>query len=131
MGYATDGHRNKVRVQKNQRVLRQMNLNGWQAVIIQNETISEETWVGLSQTEAEALCVASETSVLGGAERNYLGGCTVSNTTPFTASIFATSCWGTRVQSQMQRMGDTNLYQVSKTTTVYDVFAPSGSLSKW
>lgn len=99
MGYATDGHREKVRVQKNQRVIRQMNLNGWRAVIIQNETVSEETWVGLSQSEAEALCVASETSVLSGQTRNYLGGCTVSNTTPFAASIFATACWGTRVQS--------------------------------
>lgn len=131
MGYATDGHRDKVRVQKNQRVIRQMNLNGWQAVIIQNETVSEETWVGLSQTEAENYCVASESSTLNGVTRNYLGGCTVSNTTPFLASVIATSCWGTRVQSQMQRMGDTNLYQVTKTTTDYDVYAPSGSLSKW
>lgn len=99
MGYATDGHRTDVRVQKNQRVIRQMNLNGWQAVIIQTETVSEETWVGLSKVEAESFCVASESSTLNGSTRPYLGGCTVSNTTPFESSIYATACWGTRVQS--------------------------------
>lgn len=133
MGYSTTatGHRDTVRRQTSQRVIRQMNLNGWMAIINQVETITEETWVGLTKADAEALCIASESSTIGTVTRGYLGGCTVTNQTPFTATITATSCWGTRVQSQIQRMGDTNMYQVSRTTTVLDVYAPSGSLSKW
>lgn len=122
------GHRELVKRQSDTRVLRQWVLNGWTAVIVQSETVTEEEWRGLSKTDAQSLCVSSESSVLGSVTRQYLGSCTVSKG---LSSIWATACWGTRVTSQMQRMGDTNMYQVTRTTTVFDVSTPDGTLTKW
>lgn len=37
-------------------------------------------------------------------------------------------CWGTKVSSQLQRMGDTNCYQVTKTTQVMSVNNNGGTM---
>ena len=36
-------------------------------------TSTTEEWFGLSKADAESLCIAKTSSVLGGVERSYLG----------------------------------------------------------
>lgn len=98
MGYAntTTGHRDCVRKSSESRLIRTMNLNGWQAVLWQSEDRTEEEWRGLSKSDAESLCVSSESSSLGGKTRPYLGG---ASTSSGLASLWAYSCWGTKVSS--------------------------------
>jgi len=69
-----DGHRSTVTKSKESKVIQI--LYGWTSaigVIIQDTDTTTEEWFGLSQSDAESLCVASESSTLGGATRQYLG----------------------------------------------------------
>lgn len=67
---------------------------------------------------------ASETSTLNGVTRNYLGGATLTQNAPQgspSAWCWSAGCWGTKVTTSLNRIGDTNLYHVTKTTVVYTV----------
>jgi hypothetical protein len=127
----TNGYRPHVSVQKDSKVLQAMNINGNYCRLIQSTTTTTEEWFGLSYDDAQSVCVASETSVLNGQTRNYLGGARISVSSG-GASSWATieGCWGTRVVSQLQRMGDTNLYHVSRTTDALDVTNNGGTMEK-
>ena len=126
----TTGHREHVAVTKDIKVLQSMNINNEYCRLIQTTTITTETWVGLNYADASSVCVASETSTLGTTTRNYLGGARISVSAGGT-TIWATieGCWGTKISSQLSRMGDTNAYQVTKTTQVFNVTNNGGSLT--
>ena len=126
----TTGHREHVSKSADTRVLQAMSINSNYCRLIQMTTTTTETWVGLSYTDANALCVASETSTLNGYTRSYLGGAKISvSGTGVTTWATIEGCWGTKVVTQIQRMGDTNLYQVSRTTTEYTVTNNGGSMT--
>lgn len=127
----TSGHREHVTVQKSSKVLQAMSINSTYCRLIQTSTVTTEEWYGLSYTDASGVCVASETSVLGGTTRNYLGGAKITVASG-GVSQWATieGYWGTRISSQMQRMSDTNLYHVTKTTEELDVSNNGGTMQK-
>ena len=113
----TTGHREHVQVQKDRRVLQTLAMGSKIAKLTQNSTTTTETWVGLSYADASSVCVSSESSTLNGTTRAYLG--TAKLTLSYGTSnywVINEGCWGTKVTSQMSRMGDTNCYQVTKTT---------------
>ena len=107
--------------------------NNLVGVIVQNITSSTEEWFGLSKEDAESLCIANTSSVLNGVERSYLGTAKLSQVVQpgqvGGAYVRATNCWGTEINSAMNRMNDTNLYHVTRTTTVYSVSAGGNSVS--
>lgn len=107
----TTGHREHVQVNKDVRVLQAVNINNTFCRLIQTTTTTTEVWLGLKYTDAQSVCVASETSTLNGTTRNYLGSAKI-QVGSGTASLWATidGCWGTKVSSQLARMGDTNHY---------------------
>lgn len=123
------GHRPHVTVAREKKVIQSMNINNEYCRLIQTSETTTETWVGLSYSDADSVCVASETSTLYGTTRQYLGGAKITVASG-GVSIWATieGCWGTRVTSQLSRMGDTNLYAVTKTTTVMTVTNAGGSM---
>ena len=125
----TTGHREHVTVSKTSKVLQAMAINNNYCRLVQTTTTTTEEWLGLSYTDAQSVCVASETSTLGGVTRNYLGSAKITVTTS-GASTWATidGCWGTKVTSQLSRMGDTNCYQVTKTTEQMSVTNYGGSM---
>lgn len=120
----TNGHRPHVSKNKQTKVIQQLYFQATGALvglIIQDEETTTEEWYGLSYSDANSVCTASETSVLNGVTRQYLGGATLSYNVLLGGWTRVPSCWGTKVTSTLQRMGNTNLYQVTKTTTVYTV----------
>lgn len=126
----TTGHREHVQVNKDVRVLQLMNISGNQCRLIQTTVTTTETWLGLNYSDASSVCVASESSTLGGTTRNYLGSAKITVSSG-GVSVWNTcdGCWGTKVTSQLSRMGDTNHYQVTKTTTEMTVDNAGGSLT--
>ena len=112
----TTGHHPHITVQKDSRVVLQMTINNSTGVIRQDITRTEEKWVGLSYTDASSVCTSSETSTLDNTTRQYLGGAKLTFTGVGTYWNTVENCWGTRVTSQLQQMGETNLYQVNKIT---------------
>lgn len=91
--------------------------------ITQKAETTVEEWYGLSYTDANSLMEASETSTLNGYTRQYLGSATLTQAEGMVrAWCWATGCWGTKITTSLNRMGDTNLYHVAKTTTVYTVY---------
>ena len=125
------GHREHVTVNKESRVLQAMNINSTYCRLIQTSVTTTETWLGLSYTDANSVCIASESSTLNGTTRAYLGGARISvSTTGATSWATVEGCWGTKITSQMSRMGDTNCYQVTKTTQVMDVTNSGGQMTK-
>lgn len=126
----TNGHREHVSVSKTKRVLQAMSINNNYCRLIQTSTTTTEEWYGLKYSDADSVCTASETSTLNGVTRSFLGGAKISvSSSGVTQWATIEGCWGTRVTSQMQRMGDTNLYQVSKTTEVLTVTNNGGNLT--
>lgn len=115
----TSGHRTYTSANKNTKCLQQwIYWNQLVGVLVQDESTTTEEWNGLSKGDAESLCTSSEESVLNGATRPYLG---TAKITLGAAYMRVSSCWGTKVSSQVSRMNDTNLYKVTKTTTTYSV----------
>ena len=127
----TTGHREHVTVSKDRRVVQAIAINSTFARLIQTTTTTTETWTGLDYADALSCCTASETSVLSGVTRQYLGSAKITVGSG-TASQWATinDCWGTKVTSQMSRMGDTNCYAVTRTTTELSVTNNGGTLTK-
>lgn len=126
----TTGHRPHVTVSKDTRVLQSMNISSTYCRLIQSTTTTTEVWLGLSYADAQSVCVASETSTLGGTTRDFLGGARITVGSGGT-SIWTTieGCWGTKVSSQLSRMGDTNCYQVTRTTQEFVVSNNGGSMT--
>lgn len=121
----TKGHREHISQSVDTKVVQQLivwgNIDG---TITQTAETTVEEWYGLSYADASELQEASETSTLNGNTRQYLGSATlVQNVQPGmpAASCWATGCWGKKITSSLNRMGDTNLYHVQKTTVVYTV----------
>lgn len=127
----TNSHRDTVRKSSDTRVIKRIQISSSSGVIVQRTTTTEETWTGLSKTDALALCTSSETSVLGGETRDYLGAAKLTVSTS-GISMWATeeNCWGTKISSNIQRMNDTNLYQVSRTTVEMEVYNSGGTMEK-
>lgn len=125
------GHRTNVKKSKDTKVLQMLRVSTASAVLRQTTTTSEETWVGLTFATANNLCVASEQSVLNSTTRDYLGAAKITLSSGGT-SVWTTieNCWGTKVTTQIARMGDTNLYQVSRTTVEMDISLTGGTLQK-
>lgn len=125
----TTGHREHTTVNKATRVLQAMSINNNYCRLVQTTTTTTEEWRGLNYADAQSVCVASETSTLNGVTRNYLGSAKISVTaTASTAWATIDGCWGTKVTSQLSRMGDTNCYQVTKTTEQMSVTNYGGSM---
>ena len=113
----TNGHREHVNKSKDSRVVLSMLISGTSGVIVQTTETTIETWTGLNYTDANGLLLASETSNLNGTPRNYLGGAKLTvGSGGVSAWNTIEHCWGTKVSSSLQRMGDTNLYAVQRTT---------------
>ena len=127
----TTGHREHVTVSKDVKVLQAMNIGNTYCRLIQTITTTTEVWLGLNYTDADSVCIASESSTLGTTTRNYLGGAKITVSSGGT-SIWNTieGCWGTKVTSQLSRMGENNCYQVTRTTQVMDVSNDGGTLQK-
>ena len=126
----TTGHREHVTVSKDVKVLQAMRVNSTYCRLIQTNVTTTEIWLGLSYEDAESVCTASETSTLDGSTRNYLGGAKISvSDGGVTQWTTIEGCWGTKITSQMSRMGDNNCYQVTKTTQVLNVTNNGGSLT--
>lgn len=125
----TTGHREHVTVAKDVKVLQAMRINSTYCRLIQTTTTTTEVWLGLSYADASSVCVASESSTLNGTTRAFLGGAKIT-VADGGVSQWATieGCWGTKVSSQLSRMGDTNCYQVTKTTIDMTVSNNGGSL---
>lgn len=83
--------------------------------ILQDTTVTVDRWVGLSYSDAVSLLTSTEESTLGGVTRQHLGDARLSS--EGGAYVTAIGCWGVKVTSTIQKMGDTNLYEVSRTTT--------------
>lgn len=83
--------------------------------ILQDTTVTVDRWVGLSYSDAVSLLISTEESTLGGVTRQHLGDARL--TSEGGAYVTAIGCWGVKVTSTIQKMGDTNLYEVSRTTT--------------
>ena len=120
----TTGHKPHVSSSVDTKVVQQLivwgNIDG---TITQKAETTVEEWDGLSYDDAHGLMVASETSTLNGVTRNYLGGATLTQNVSSgpAAYCWATGCWGTKVTTSYNKMGETNLYHVTKTTVVYTV----------
>lgn len=125
----TTGHRQHVTVDKSSKVLQAMSINNTYCRLMQSTVTTTEEWLGLNYTDAQSVCTASESSTLNGVTRNYLGSAKISVATS-GASTWATidGCWGTKVTSQLSRMGDTNHYQVKTTTEVMTVTNAGGTM---
>lgn len=118
----TTGHRTNVTKSKETKVVQQLySLGTLMGVILQDTETTTEEWFGLNQSDAINQCTASETSTLNGTTRNYLGSAMLAVNGLGGAWCRMPNCWGTRVTSQMNRMGDTNLYHVTRTTTTLTV----------
>lgn len=118
----TSGHQTNVTKNKDSKVLQLLyffvTIVG---VIIQDTETTTEEWFGLSYSDANSLCVSSETSTLNGTTRSYLGNAKLLHNTLGGGWCMSPSCWGTKVTTSINRMSDTNLYHVVRTTTVYTV----------
>ena len=134
MGYATisTGYAGITQKSSDTRTFRAMWIAGWYAVVNQTIVTVEEEWYGLSKTDAESLCITSETSTLDGATRNYLGGMTAYSSSGANASwMRADACWGVRVVSVMAHTGSSpNLYSVHRTTQTITASAPNAARSE-
>lgn len=116
----TTGYKPHINGSKETKVLQELVI--WGATygeIVQDTTTTVEEWVGLSYDDAMTLFTSSETSVLNGVERDRLGGAVL--TSMGGAWIRVPGCWGTKITSQFTKMGESNMYQLTKTTTIYSV----------
>lgn len=125
----TSGHREHVTKNKEKKVIQAISINTTFCRLIQTTTTTTETWVGLKYSDAESVCTTSETSVKDGVTRQYLGAAKITVGVG-TASQWVTvfDCWGTKVTSQLSRMGDTNCYMVTRTTVEMTVTNNGGDL---
>lgn len=126
----TTGHRPHVTKNKDTRVLQTMSIGNTYCRLMQTTTTTTEVWIGLNYNDANSVCTSSMSSTLNGNTRDYLGSARITVSSGGT-SIWNTNdgCWGTVVTSQLSRMGDTNCYQVTRTTTTMTVDNVGGSLT--
>lgn len=87
--------------------------------IVQDTTVTVDRYVGLSYSDALSLLTSTEESTLNGVTRPYLGDARL--TSQGGAYVTAIGCWGVKVTSAIQKTGDTNLYEVTITTTELNV----------
>lgn len=89
-------HRTVVQRTKDYRTLKLLAIGSAKGVVNQLTTTTTETWTGLTQADAIALCKASTSSTKDGVERSYLGGVkiTVGGAGAYTWTTIE-ECWGT------------------------------------
>lgn len=94
--------------------------------IVQDTTVTIDKWVGLSYSDALSLLTSTEESTLNGVTRPFLGDARLIS--EGGAYVTAIGCWGLNVTSAIQKMGDTNLYEVTRTTTDFSVRGTASDL---
>lgn len=119
--YSTNekAHREKVQVGKSCKVVLKIKYGDRSGSLVQTTTTTTESWVGLSKDNAETLTITTEDLRSVGIRFDDSTGHPVKWAAQDNLE-------GTTVQSVMQRMGDTNLYQVTRTTTVLETTAKGG-----
>lgn len=121
-GTKENTHRQNVSVSSDTKTLKIFAIGSAQGCINQTTVTTLETWAGLSYSDASSLIESSETSVLNGITRQYLGGVRLTiGGGGVTAWAEVDQCWGTRITTSIQRMSDTNLYSVQKQTQVMTI----------
>lgn len=95
--------------------------------ILQDTTVTIDRWIGLSYSDAQSLLVSTEESTLNGVTRPFLGDARLIS--EGGAYVTAIGCWGLKVTSAIQKMGDTNLYEVTRTTTDLSVRGTGSGLT--
>ena len=95
--------------------------------ILQDTTVTVDRYVGLSYSDALSLLTSTEESTLNGVTRYHLGDARLIS--EGGAYVTAIGCWGVKVTSAIQKMGDTNLYEVTKTTTELSVRGTGSGLT--
>lgn len=121
-------HRTDDRRSSDYRTLKLFAIGAAQGVISQQTVSSDESWTGLSKSDAESLCISYNESTLNGVKRNYLGGVSLRiGGGGIYTSAECDECWGKRVTSSMQRIGDTNLYEVHRTTEDLTIYTSGGT----
>ncbi len=127
MGFATKttGHVERLRKATDRRTLKADAVLGVYVQVIQKGVVTTEEWRGLSRTDADSLDVNTDASTLGGVVRAWLGGVRVTVASGNASSWFTVfACWGTEVRTEIARVGDTDLFDVFRRTTVYSVEVP-------
>lgn len=127
MGFATKttGHVERLRKATDRRTLRAEDVLGFYVQVVQKGVVTTEEWRGLSRADADSLDVNTDASTLGGVERTWLGGVRVTVASGNASSWFTVfACWGTEVRTEIARVGDTDLFDVFRRTTVYSVEVP-------
>lgn len=123
----TTGHREHISSNRSAKVLQQLIVFGQVAgVVVQDTITTTEEWNGLSYSDALNLQESSETSTLNGTTRQYLGSALLTQTGIGAAWMRVPNCWGESITTTFDRIGDTNLYHVTKTTTQYNVRGEGG-----
>lgn len=130
MGFATKetGHVARLRRTTERRTLKAEVVLGAYVQVLQRAVTETEEWRGLSWADAVSLDVNEDSSTLGGVSRAWLGGVRVtvsSGTASQWFTVFA--CRGTEVRTDIARVGDTALFDVSRRTTTYTVSVPGGA----
>lgn len=95
--------------------------------IVQDTTVTVDRYVGLSYSDALSLLVSKEESTLNGVTRPYFGDARLKS--EGGAYVTAIGCWGVKVKPTLSKMGDTNLYEVTITTTEYSVRGTGSGLT--
>lgn len=115
-------HREHVSVSKDTRVLQMQIGDDIQTCLTQDTTTTTETWTGLTYADASSLLTSWQNSTLNGVTRNYLGGARVSYTIGLsTYWNTVDSCWGSEGNTSINRINDTHLYSVQRTTNEHVV----------
>lgn len=83
--------------------------------ILQDTTVTVDKYVGLSYSDALSLLTSTEESTLNGVTRYHLGDARL--TSEGGAYVTAIGCWGIKRTSSISKTGDTNVYEVTVTTT--------------
>lgn len=101
-------------------------LNGQYFALSQTVTTTVQKYEGIGLADAQALCVSTESSTLGGVTRNYLGGAELRSSGG--AWMYADACWGTQTSATMNAMSP-NMYEVTVTTQTMTVSKTDQSLT--
>lgn len=83
--------------------------------IVQDTTVTVDKYVGLAYGDALNLLTSTEESTLNGVTRQHLGDARLIS--EGGAYVTAIGCWGIKRNSSISKTGDTNLYEVTITTT--------------
>lgn len=131
MGFATKttGHVEHVRKACDRRTIKDGYLLGTYFNVVQYAETETEEWRGLSLADAQSLFANTEDAD----GKGYLGSVRIEvGKAAARAWIVVPGCRGTAVRTEIARVGDTDLFDVFRSTTVYTVDVlgvPAGSVT--